>query len=183
MGLDSLDLVVSIEERFNIEIQEDEACRIKTVGELLLCIKSKLSLSDHENPEHIRIKHHIKDYFSGLHLSQIDHSSPLDKQITSPEKQGLLTYLKTKTRLDIPDLNKKRTLFSYRSNRRLKKLSLNDIITWIMALNSKTLIPEKNTYSAFEVMWILYGFFIHNLGVPFQEIKLQANLANDLGID
>lgn len=42
MGLDSVELVVAIEESFGIEIPDDEAARIRTVGDLYDSIVSKL---------------------------------------------------------------------------------------------------------------------------------------------
>lgn len=47
LGADSLDLVeltMSIEEEFNIEIEDAEAEKIKTVGQMIEGVKSKIKL-------------------------------------------------------------------------------------------------------------------------------------------
>ena len=46
MGLDALELVMAVEEKFNIEISDQEAQHILTVGEFQRLILSKLNISD-----------------------------------------------------------------------------------------------------------------------------------------
>lgn len=46
LGLDSLDaveLIMAFEEKFGIEITDEEADKIKTVGDVISCIESKKS--------------------------------------------------------------------------------------------------------------------------------------------
>ena len=42
MGLDSVELVLEIEEAFNVEIPDADAQEIRTVGELIHCVRSRL---------------------------------------------------------------------------------------------------------------------------------------------
>ena len=46
MGLDSVELVLAVEEKFGISISDEEACAILTVGEFHRCVMSKLATSD-----------------------------------------------------------------------------------------------------------------------------------------
>ena len=46
MGLDSVELVMAIEEKFGITISDEEACSILTVGDMHQCVVSKLNMSD-----------------------------------------------------------------------------------------------------------------------------------------
>jgi acyl carrier protein len=45
MGLDSVELLLAIEEEFGIDIENDLAEKIETVGELLDCVMKKLQSS------------------------------------------------------------------------------------------------------------------------------------------
>ena len=45
MGLDVIELVMDIEDRFNIEISDDEACQAITVGKMYQCVLDKVKVS------------------------------------------------------------------------------------------------------------------------------------------
>ena len=46
MGLDSVELVMAVEEKFGITISDEEACSISTVGDLHQCVVNKLNMAD-----------------------------------------------------------------------------------------------------------------------------------------
>jgi len=46
MGLDSVELVMAVEERFGINISDEEAQRIRTVGEMHQCVLNKIAVAD-----------------------------------------------------------------------------------------------------------------------------------------
>ena len=48
MGLDSVELVMSVEDAFQINISEEEASKIRTVGEFYDVVRSKLAIKDDE---------------------------------------------------------------------------------------------------------------------------------------
>jgi len=48
MGLDAVELILSIEERFGIEVSDEEAANILAVGQMQNLILSKLNISDEE---------------------------------------------------------------------------------------------------------------------------------------
>lgn len=46
MGLNSVELLMAVEEKFGITISDEEACSISTVGDLHQCVVSKVNISD-----------------------------------------------------------------------------------------------------------------------------------------
>src|SRR6266513_6221453 len=46
MGLDSVELVMAIEEKFGVSIPDEEAQDILTVGDMFQCVISKLTVAD-----------------------------------------------------------------------------------------------------------------------------------------
>lgn len=46
MGLDSVELVLEVEEHFGVNISDDEACEIRTVGDLLALVESRVPRRD-----------------------------------------------------------------------------------------------------------------------------------------
>ena len=53
MGLDSVELLLSIEEEFDIDVSNEEASRILTVGDLETLVLSKVGGRAYSEPEHI----------------------------------------------------------------------------------------------------------------------------------
>jgi len=183
MGLDGLELIVSIEEHFNIDISEQEACKINTVNDMLHCINDKLSLVEKESIEKQDTLYLFTLAFSELGFHQIDFNAPLQDQLSSTELNVLWVNLKHRTDLQLPDLSKQKGLFSKKSNKALKALSLHQIIDWIIALNYRSLIYPQTSYSVYETSSILSGILINLLYIPFQDIKPNAHFMNDLGLD
>ena len=51
MGLDSVEIIMDIEDRFGIEITDAEAARCWRVGDLLGCVMAKLETGQSSKPE------------------------------------------------------------------------------------------------------------------------------------
>jgi acyl carrier protein len=51
MGLDSVEIIMEIEDRFGIEITNAEAARCGRVGELLACVMAKLEAGETTKPQ------------------------------------------------------------------------------------------------------------------------------------
>jgi hypothetical protein len=46
MGLDSIELVMAVEEKFGITVSDEEAQEMRTVGEMCQCVLRKVAVSD-----------------------------------------------------------------------------------------------------------------------------------------
>jgi len=181
MGLESIELLVRIEEVFNIEILEQEACKIKTVGDMTVCIERKVEFQKKRHSVQKEMHLIFQNAWTDLQLKDIHLYALINTLLTPNELDKLWHYIKKHSKLHLPKI-KNKTLLS-KKDTLIQVCNLNQIINWTIALNHQTLINPKALNSSYEIESILNGILINQFHVPYLQINPQAHLINDLGLD
>lgn len=231
MGLDSVELIVEVENEFQIEILDIEAENILTVGDFYECVIQKLAFSPDEINQ-ARCK--SQEYFYELRKVLIEDFQQERKTI-SPKTSLHAIFEKKKIRaswkilaekieVKMPDLERPKWMnnliiwtflilgisvsiigiisghyyllgiwimvvyalewlfkltepFAIHSNIE----SLGELVNAIISENYRALVLSKSSKN--DIYLILQGIISEKVGVPIKDIKYNAKIVDDLGID
>ncbi|MGH1438185.1 MAG: phosphopantetheine-binding protein [Lewinella sp.] len=197
MGLDSVELLVAIEECFGIEIPDIEAERIHTVNDMIEACSSRIS----QKPmikclqQHIFYKFRLALIKLGNLRDVITPSTTLINLVDHNNLESQWKFIEDELRLELPKLT---TLDIYPEKdqevkilgltviRRYDSVSANTIkrvIDWIISLNFHELIEIDQITGRYEVERIAIGVISDRIGVPVNEIELGHSFSYDLGVD
>ena len=181
MGLESIELLVSVEEVFNIEITEEEACKIHTVNDMVICISKKIDMAQGESEVKKSINTLFKKSTSKLNINNLDLSKLLKDQMNLEELKKMWTFIQQETSLRLPILKQREKVPL--NSESIWNLTLNETIDWIIALNYMVLINPKQILSLYEIQSIIKGILIQHFNIPFNRITPQSRFIYDLGLD
>ncbi|MDX2105013.1 MAG: acyl carrier protein [Candidatus Melainabacteria bacterium] len=179
MGLDGVELVLALEEEFDIEITDDEAPSIFTVGQLYELIKKKVEgahpgicLSHHMFN---KIRRALIDNYR-LKRCQIKPSVKLLDLVPEKDLKEGWPYLPAFSGLKIPEY-KLKLFFTGRS----RDTTIGDLVRLLVAVNGD---DYKVLYKSDDDIWIrTVKVFGRQLNIPPEEIRLNSRIADDLGVD
>lgn len=179
MGLDGVELVLAFEEEFDIEITDDEAPTIFTVGQLYELIKKKVE----GVPPEICLSHHM---FNKIRRALMDNYRLKRSQIRPnvklldllPEKdlkEGW-PYLPAFSGLKIPAY-KLKLFFTGWS----RDTTIGDLVRLLVAINGD---DYEVLYKSDDDIWIrIVKVFCRQLNLSPEELRLDSRIAEDLGVD
>lgn len=182
MGLDSVELVMAIEEEFGLEYSEDDPFPLTTVGETFNFIRKKLTKIPPEDCLTQRVFYKlrralIENY--GLQRHMISPDTVLSQLISVKEIEEGWPYLPMFIDLKTPSYKKAREIFGLEFN--VEILTLRQLVQRLINLNIEklnVLTPEDKE------IWDRLVNTIHSqLNVAFDEITMDASFAWDLGVD
>ena len=183
MGLDSVELVMAIEDEFGLDIPDYAAARMYTVGDVYEYLKQKL---DSEEPVACMTqrvfyklrKALIENY--GLKRSAILLDTKLSDIMPLKEIEAGWPFLDMFIELRTPTFqtaNQKVLGFKLIK----ETLTMRELVDSLIALNSRTLAPRKESNE--EIWDRLVKVFMQQLSVSIDEIKPEASITQDLGCD
>ncbi|MDF7813246.1 hypothetical protein [Hymenobacter sp. YC55] len=199
MGLDSVELIYTVERYFNIEIKDAEAEQIGTVGAMVACVAAHLQIAPDTAASSVYQAMHdnVCCYLKQLLPQQmiITAATPLREIVKFADWDAAFfqRQLETGLGLEVPTL-----LYTwpvgglgvpfrfFGSNRRQKpqqvSTTFKDLIGWLLAANYKTVfvLPWLSYY---DVQQAAVGLISECLSVPVPEIQLTDSFTNDLGVD
>ncbi|WP_338732025.1 phosphopantetheine-binding protein [Mangrovimonas cancribranchiae] len=197
MGLDSVELLMSVEDRFGIRIEDSEAEKIYTVQNFVDCVYGKIITNPNEKCLTQIVFYRIRKAFRNLNLTrkEIKPETRISELLTQSELKENWHLLKTEIGLDLPELvaldfNPKLgthvKIFGIKTIKRTTPVSsgtIRELVDWTIALNQEKLIDIEKITNKYEIERIVIGIINRNMGIPISEIKLEHSITNDLGID
>ncbi|WP_426431459.1 phosphopantetheine-binding protein [Winogradskyella sp. HB-48] len=197
MGLDSVELLMSVEERFGIQIEDSEAEKIYTVQNFVDSVYDKIITNPNEKCLTQIVFYRMRKAFQILKLTdkEIKPETKISELLTQTELKEKWHLLKTEIGLELPELvaldfnpnlGSHVKIFGIKTIKRTTPVSsgtIRNLIDWTIALNQEKLIDIEKVTSKYEIERIIIGIINRNMGIPISEIKLEHSITNDLGID
>jgi acyl carrier protein len=182
MGLDSVELVMAIEEEFGLEIKDEDAFYLTTVGEVFNYLRSKLTKIPPEDCLTQKVFYKlrralIENY--GLRRQLISPNTLLSSLLSLKEIEEGWPYLQMFIDLRTPSYKKACDLFGLEFN--VEILTLRQIVKRLISLNIEklnVLVPEDK-----DIWDRLVGTIHKQTNVNLDEITMDAYFAKDLGVD
>lgn len=157
MGLDSVELLMSVEEKFGIRIEDSEAEKIYTVQNFVDCVYSKIITNPNEKCLTQIVFYRIRKAFRNLNLTEqkIKPETKITELLTQSELKENWHLLKTEIGLDLPELvaldfnpelGSHVKIFGIKTIKRTTPVSsgtMRELVDWTIALNQENLLILK----------------------------------------
>ncbi|WP_299619208.1 phosphopantetheine-binding protein [uncultured Tenacibaculum sp.] len=195
MGLDSVELIVTVEKTFKIDIPDQECEQIYTVQDLINAVTKRISHQNNTRKEllfnriknailettsstaTIGLKTPIMDVFKLSNLAFQWKDLERSLQLTLPELVPLDFNDKLDTHVKVLGLK----IFKRKSP--ITKGNIGELIDWIISLNYQKIIDISGLISEYDIQRIVIGIVSDCVGLPVNEIELHHAMTTDLGID
>jgi hypothetical protein len=195
MGLDSVELVMQIENYFNIQIPDAEAEKICTVQDMVQAVAGHLKISDGSSTLKDEIFHKLdlallKLSLTAVPLNPQDHIS---KYIKAEDKEAWKNF-ENELDLEVPKpdltgrdsksfLNRIKTSLRWKPYYDWQSITVEEFVTIICSANYRTLIDRTNIKSSFEIYAAVMAITVDKTGADYFEIAPAKSFTSDLGID
>ncbi|GAA3789995.1 hypothetical protein GCM10022271_22890 [Corallibacter vietnamensis] len=197
MGLDSVELVMSIEDKFGIRIENSEAENIYTVQDFADIVFSRILKNPTDKCLSQIVFYKIRKALRSLTSAEkeIRPNMMISELFSQSELKEKWSQLRTEVGLELPDLvgldfnpelGTHVKIFGIKTIKRttpVSKGTLRQLVDWTISLNRDKLIDIEKISSKYEVERIIIGIINKNMGIPISEIKMEHSITNDLGID
>ncbi len=191
MGLDSVELLVTFENYFDIQVSDLEAEKIRSVQEMVDCIANHLSLKDKKTLLKAELFEKTKSIL--IRLGIADNSFSLSDKIfhvLNPDDYESWTKVSEELNLRIPkpfrgaDTAIKKMFFKgWRPKYDWTTITVDQFIVAIYADNYEKLIDNKSIKNTFEILAAIIALTSNCLGVDIYEVQPHKRFVDDFGID
>jgi acyl carrier protein len=191
MGLDSVELVMEIENFFKIRIEDKDAEKIYTVGDMTEHVSLLLNITSSDRNLFDNTLNKITS-FLGWTNSDDFINNDITKYINFSD-DNLLADFKEKVGLTIPFIPKKTTTENVFGKIKTSitnyfahdwtNTTVKDFIEIILAENIKDILAKRPIQSKYEVYLGVSKVTVDKIGVDYSEINPNASFTSDLGID
>lgn len=195
MGLDSVELLVEVEEYFGISIPDAEAEKAYTVGALIDIVGRQLNVTETKSELHDDILKRVQVVLVQMKLTDdfVGPTDPVSKYIPSYNTE-LWKAFETELKLDVPapDLTPvNSTKFIDKIKRAIKwspmydwsSITIDHFVAAICAKNLEHLVDRSRIKSTYEIYIAIMAITVDKIGVDYYEITPDKSFTNDLGVD
>lgn len=196
MGLDSVELLYTVEKHFKIRISDREAEQIRTVEDFADCVAKYININSDSVCKSQYLFYMLKTYFADLYSFDKNKFLPstlLDDIFPMDSRQERWNKLSDDLGLELPRLKKVdlgiktqerffTSLFSSGERVQIGEYNIRDFVNWVLALNYKQLIKLDRIFTKSEVTRIVIGIISETQGIDVEEIQPFHSISKDLGI-
>jgi acyl carrier protein len=198
MGLDTVELVIDVEKRFDISIPNHEAENIYTVQDFADCVFNKVlirpTLTCKSRILFYRFRAFLVDKLS-VSRNEVLLKTKISDLIPVDRLKWTWKTLETDLEVELPALSELDysptteadvKFFGFKVWTRKAAVTtgtMEDLVNWTLALNHKKFVDPKNLCSRRDIELVIIGIISEDLGVPVDEIKLTHSITGDLGAD
>jgi len=197
MGLDTVELIVSIEDQFGIAIPDAECETIATVQQMVDSVFEKIKIQPNNKCLSQIVFYRIRKILEqfGHDKQKITPNTRMSDVLSTTNLAPDWKRLEAKLQLKIPDLvdldldktlNKEVKFLGFKIFDRTAPVAENTVkkfIDWIISMNFQKLISKEDISSKYEFERIICGIVETSTGIPVSEIELHHSFTGDLGID
>ena len=197
MGLDTVELLVEVEKKFDISIPDKEAENIYTVADFADSVFAKIITKPTKNCLTQILFYKIKNGINQLSIENKNVNPDLQILDILPNNDLKNKWLQLGVilGLNLPELvrldfdrtiEKEVKLFGIRLYSRTNPVTegtVQQLIDWIVSENYKELLPIEKLSNKYEVERIICGIISDMMGIPINEIELNHSITDDLRIE
>lgn len=182
MGLDSVELVMAIEEEFGLDIPDRDAEKMITVGDVYEWLRVRLSTADPRACLTQRVFYKLRRaLIENYNVSR--HTISPDTRLTellplSVVEEGW-PFLQMFIDLKTPPFKVANEFLGYRLSE--QSLTMRELVQSLIKLNDEEFAPQHE--SEREIWDRLVRVFVRQANVRPEEVVLGASITRDLGID
>ncbi|MBI1307023.1 MAG: hypothetical protein GC181_10515 [Bacteroidetes bacterium] len=189
MGLDSVELIMDIEEHFNINIADQDAENITTVQDLTDLVAQILHISNEESS----VANDVLNTLNQILIKNNQISTELNFsdfifQIISSGKENLKT-VESQLSLKLPKIQNHQELigrlfpFVFSPLIQRDKITVEQFIQSICAINHTKLFPSDSITDKFQIRCIVIALTADKCGINELHIRPDSRITSDLGIN
>lgn len=196
MGLDSVELLYTVEKHFKIKIPDREAEKIRTVEDFADCVAKYINLDADSGCKSQYLFYVLRAYFTeeySFDKNKFLPSTLLDDIYPMDSRQERWNKLSDDLGLELPmlkqvDLGIKQkegffsSLFSSRERVQIGEYNIRDLLNWLLALNYQQLIKLDQVFSKSEITRTIIGIISETQGIDVEDIQPFHSISQDLGI-
>lgn len=190
MGLDSMKIFDTVERYFNVSLSEDEIDSISTVGDIADCVSRHVVFKQEGISKPEMMFDILKDYVPaefGYPAEEFTLATVIKDFIPAKKAQLYWDKMAADFNIELP-LLKPADITTHISAGDLVQVdsltdnTVFDLVCWILALNYEKLIIPGKLVSKTEVELAVMGIVNEIAGINIEDIALEYDILEDLGI-
>lgn len=190
MGLDSMKIFDTVERYFKVSLSEDEVDSINTVGDIADCVSRHIVFKQEGISKPEMMFDILKDYVPaefGYPGEEFTLATVIKDFIPAKKAQLYWDKMAADFNIELPllkpaDVNTRVNPASLLQGESLTDNTVFDLVCWILALNYEKLIIPNKLVSKTEVELAVMGIVNEIAGINIEDIALEYDILEDLGI-
>lgn len=180
-GLDSVELVMAIEEEFGLEIPDNHAARLFTVGDAYDYLRMRLDSTPARECLCQKIFYKLRRALINnfqVNRSLIEPDTKMSDILSVEELEDGWPYLPLFTEMNTPDFKQSNEILGFKLKD--KMLTVRELVAALISLNAEAFADERDTDQ--EVWRRLVDVVVRQASVRREQVVPSASFSRDLGI-